>query len=124
MKSIYLDGMELSQFRNIDFEQLQKSIDASDGVDKPMDVLEMYPHIVLESGPETMTTTKSYKSQFADSFLLYTREDLKDDSYKGIAIWMKYTTSFTGDFEIIELKESYLCYGDDERQEWSSEPCL
>ena len=39
VKSIYLDGMELSQFRNIDFEQLQKSIDASDGVDKPMDVL-------------------------------------------------------------------------------------
>ncbi|BAO54872.1 hypothetical protein NMS_0863 [Nonlabens marinus S1-08] len=115
--------MELSQFRNIDFEQLQKTIDASSGINDPMDILKMYPHEVLESSPETMTITQLYKSKFGNNILFYKRENLKDESYKGITIWMEYDTSINGNIEIIELKESYLCQDGHGGQEWSAEPC-
>ena len=123
IKSMFLGDMELSQFRNIDFEELQKTIDASSDINDPMDILNMYPHETLESSPETMTMTQLYKSKFGNNILFYKREDLEDESYKGITIWMEYDTSITGNIEIIELKESYLCQETHGGQEWSAEPC-
>ena len=123
IKSTFLGDMELSQFRDIDFEQLQKTIDSSNGINDPMDVLEMNPHRILESSSETTAITQSYKSKFGNSYLFYKRENLNDDSYNGITIWMEYDTSITGNIEIIELKESFQCKDGRGHQEWSAKPC-
>jgi len=122
-KSIVLGDMEISQFKDIDFADLQKTIDNRADVSNGMDALRVYYPNDQSVNSGNNFTTKSVSNKFGSNYLSFKQENLKDDSLQAIAFYMEYDKSVTGKIEILDFKESYLCQEGRGHQEWSPELC-
>ncbi|WP_194851628.1 hypothetical protein [Nonlabens antarcticus] len=121
--AILLDGMELNQFRDIDYKNLQKTIDAREDVKTGIDALRAYYPINSESNSENAFKTKAITNELGSNYFFFQQDNLKDDSLDAIAIWIEYDLSSNGRITILGLKESYQCKEGRGHQEWSDELC-
>jgi hypothetical protein len=123
VNSVLLDDMEMNQFKDVDFSELQKSIDNRSDIKNGMEALRVYYPNDQGANAGNKFTTKSVKNKFGNNFLLFKQENLNDDSLQAIAFWMEYETSLTGKINVVGLKESYKCQDGRGHQEWSGELC-
>jgi|GEM_PF-5877977 len=122
-KSIIPDDMEMSQFKDIDFEDLQKKIDSRDDIETATDALRLYYPNNQSANAGNKFTLKSKKNMLGNSYLFFKQESLKDDSLQAIAFLMEYEKSIDGKITIVDLKESFNCREGRGHQEWSGELC-
>lgn len=122
-ESEVLEDMSLSQFKDVDYKELQQTINSRSGIKTGMDALRLYYPNNQDANSSTRFTFKTFDNNFGNNYLLFKQEDLNDDSLSAIAIFMEYETSLTGKIQVLDLKESYQCQQGRGHQEWSGELC-
>lgn len=122
-ESKLLDGMQLDQFKDIDFEDLQQTINSRSDVENGMDALSIYYPMSPNKNSGNKFTIKSLNKTLGNTYLIFKQENLNDDSLQAIAFWMEYEKSLFGKIKIIDFKQSFQCQEGRGHEEWGAELC-